>query len=128
MTNRLHRLRTATLAISLSLCWIWAQPGFAGETAASGHETKPLIMESEYAKWRASLPDDYPQLADYRRMLLFWVVGAEQYWLEDPAHPKLGKCRRKGCDSSKHKGLWQGSRPGAVLLSSKPIKISVVFT
>jgi len=93
MTNQLHRLRTVTLAISLSLCWSWAQPGVRGETAASGHETKPLILESEYAKWRASLPDDYPQLADYRRMLLFWVVGAEQYWLEDPTHPNLGKCR-----------------------------------
>ncbi|MEA1938756.1 MAG: hypothetical protein U9N14_06670, partial [Pseudomonadota bacterium] len=93
MTNQLHRLRAVTLAIGLSLCWSGAQPGFAGETAASGHETEPLILQSKYAKWRASLPDDYPQLADYRRMLLFWVVGAEQYWLEDPAHPKLGKCR-----------------------------------
>ena len=64
----------------------------------------------------------------YSRMLLFWVVGAEQYWLEDPAHPNLGKCRRKGCDGSKRKNLWQGSRPGDVLSSSKPIRISVVFT
>lgn len=76
-----------------------AQEADPGKTSACGErltgvaQAEPAILQSEYAKWRASLPDDYPQLADYRRMLLFWVVGAEQYWLKDPAHPKLGKCR-----------------------------------
>ena len=50
-----------------------------GERSTGAAQAEPAILQSEYAKWRASLPDDYPQLADYRRVLLVWVVGAEQY-------------------------------------------------
>ena len=51
------------------------------------------IPQSEYARWSESLPRDYPQVADYRRVLLRWVVGAERYWKADPEHPRSGKCR-----------------------------------
>lgn len=67
------------LSVSLTIPFL----GSAGE---------PTVLQSDYAKWRAALPDDYPQLADYRRILLFWVTGAEPYWLQSPARPKLGKC------------------------------------
>ena len=56
---------------------------------------KPLILRSEYARWREALPDDYPTVADYRRVVLRWVVGAEGAWTTDDAHPKLGTCRMK---------------------------------
>jgi len=57
--------------------------------------TKPLILRSEYARWRESLPEGYPTVADYRRVVLRWVVGAESAWTTDDAHPKLGTCRMK---------------------------------
>jgi len=56
---------------------------------------KPLILQSEYARWREALPADYPTVADYRRVVLRWVVGAESAWTTDDAHPKLGTCRMK---------------------------------
>ena len=56
---------------------------------------KPLILRSAYAKWRASLPEAYPTVADYRRVALRWVVGAERSWVKDEAHPALGTCRMK---------------------------------
>lgn len=56
---------------------------------------KPSILCSEYAKWHESLPKDYPSVADYRRVLLRWVAGAERTWMSDAAHPKLGTCRMK---------------------------------
>ncbi|NQT54428.1 hypothetical protein HQ576_20395, partial [bacterium] len=53
------------------------------------------MLMSEYAKWRESLPKDYPSVADYRRVVLRWVVGAERTWTADAAHPTLGTCRMK---------------------------------
>lgn len=53
----------------------------------------PAILQSAYARWRASLPADYPRLADYRRVVLRWVKGAERHWTADPERPKLGTCR-----------------------------------
>ena len=64
----------------------------AGALAADG---PPHILRSAYAKWRAALPADYPQLADYRRVLLRWVAGAEGHWTSDEAHPTLGVCRMR---------------------------------
>ena len=93
MTIRPYRRRTIALAISLSICWSWTEAGVAGETAAAGHETEPLILQSEYAKWRASLSKDYPQLPDYRRVVLRWINAAERLWGSDPERPELGTCR-----------------------------------
>ncbi len=53
----------------------------------------PLILQSKYATWRSSLPKDYPQLHDFRRVLLRWINGAESHWGTDPERPGLGTCR-----------------------------------
>ena len=55
-----------------------------GEVASATSETEPLILQSKYAKWRNALPDDYPQVADYRRVFLLWATGAEEHWGRDP--------------------------------------------
>jgi len=55
--------------------------------------SKPSILQSEYAKWCESLPENYPQVADFRRVFLRWIIGAEQHWESDSGHPELGKCR-----------------------------------
>ncbi|MBN1674415.1 MAG: hypothetical protein JXR37_25430 [Kiritimatiellae bacterium] len=52
-------------------------------------------LQTAYAKWRRSLPDSYPHLSDYRRVLLKWVKGFEAYWEPDPDQPALGKCRTR---------------------------------
>ena len=64
-----------------------------GEAASTTNEGEPLILQSEYAKWRNSLPDDYPDVADYRRVMLRWATGAEELWRPDPERPELGVCR-----------------------------------
>jgi len=64
-----------------------------GIAASTTSKTEPLVLQSEYARWRESLPDDYPQVADYRRVMLRWVTGAEEYWGTDPERPELGMCR-----------------------------------
>lgn len=64
-----------------------------GEAASTSNKTEPLVLQSEYAKWRKSLPDDYPRVADYRRVFLRWFNGAEQHWSPDPKRPELGTCR-----------------------------------
>lgn len=51
------------------------------------------VRQSEYARWRDSLPDDYPRVADYRRVMLRWLAGAEEFWGPDPERPSLGLCR-----------------------------------
>ncbi|MBT5609681.1 MAG: hypothetical protein HN742_03535 [Lentisphaerae bacterium] len=51
------------------------------------------MLQSRYATWRDALPDDYPQVADYRRVFLRWVTGAEEHWGPDPDRPELGLCR-----------------------------------
>ena len=63
------------------------------KAASTTSETEPLIQQSGYAKWRNALPDDYPQVADYRRVFLRWVTGAEEFWGPDPGRPDLGTCR-----------------------------------
>jgi hypothetical protein len=64
-----------------------------GEAASTTSKTEPLIEQSKYARWRNALPDDYPQVADYRRVFLRWVAGAEEFWGPDPERPELGACR-----------------------------------
>lgn len=53
----------------------------------------PVILQSEYAKWCQSLPADYPQTADYLRVVLRWIRGAERHWQGDSDRADLGKCR-----------------------------------
>lgn len=67
--------------------------GEGGKTSVGATDAKPLILRSEYARWRDLLPEDYPQVADYRRVMLRWVTGAEQSWGPDPERPELGTCR-----------------------------------
>ena len=64
-----------------------------GKAASTTSEAGPLVLQSEYARWRDSLPDDYPQVADYRRVFLRWFTGAEKLWSPDPDRPELGTCR-----------------------------------
>ena len=64
-----------------------------GNAAITTSEARPLILQSEYARWRDSLPDDYPQVADYRRVMLRWVAAAEGLWGPDPERPDLGVCQ-----------------------------------
>ncbi len=67
--------------------------------AAGADSDDPPILESSYARWRASLPDDYPRLSDFRRVLLRWAEGAERHWTSDDDHPDLGRCRMRSSHS-----------------------------
>ena len=78
-------------AIAQSIKTEQGDPADAQAPAAQG--AKPFVLQSEYARWRESLPDNYPDVADYRRLMLRWVTGAEPFWSADPKHPELGKCR-----------------------------------
>ena len=88
---RFVSLCTATFVIISNLPAVVVAQG----TGSDPNAAPPLIRQSEYARWCATLPADYPQLPDYRRVLLRWVAGAEDYWTTDPDHPELGICRMK---------------------------------
>ncbi len=74
---------------------LWSASGLSAQPAdapAAG-QAGPLIRQSAYARWSQSLPADYPQLSDYRRVHLRWVAGAEEHWTRDPGRGELGPCR-----------------------------------
>ncbi len=78
-------------------CLLAALSGPAARAArpALPEAAAPHILRSAYARWRASLPATYPQKADYRRVLLRWVAGAEKFWAGHKDHPHLGRCRMR---------------------------------